>query len=486
MSLSIANSMPGRPDLLVVGGGIAGLTAAFRLHQAGFRPLVLEKDGPELLGGRMASIEHHGIYVDRGAILLGSRWRAMRKLISDLSVADQLEAASDLMGFVDDRGAIRVHGSRPLSLARSPLLRGVPPRDVARLVLDVARLGRSLSRYDIRGLAVEDGRSVVEYARQRGFSPTTLERLLEPLCVSQCLGDTETSSSLMPQIFAYDLALSRGFVTSRQGTGFLPRALAARIPVSYHTEVVSIDKREGGVDLVWQTNGVEFQATVPACVIAVPPRSLARIYVNLSHDERMFWASVRHGRSVHAAFRLQSRPKEPAALLNFSRSVSPDLAALTLPHNMAPCRVPAGHGLVVAYMRGSWSSDRTNWETTDSHLRDTIVARLRALNILPEVERDALSSLVIRTDPCLMAWQPGDYRLAARFSRAERPPDGVEFASGDYIGYCSTNTSLLCGERAARRVAAYLRRHLGTRDGGFTDGFNRVSDGTGGAELIDS
>jgi isorenieratene synthase len=56
--------MPSNPDTLVIGGGLAGLTAALHLAERGLAPLVLEAD-PRYPGGRMAggdtvTLEHGG------------------------------------------------------------------------------------------------------------------------------------------------------------------------------------------------------------------------------------------------------------------------------------------------------------------------------------------------------------------------------------------------------------------------------------------
>ena len=43
-------------DTLIIGGGIAGLSAALHLAERGLRPLILEAD-PNYLGGRLAGGE---------------------------------------------------------------------------------------------------------------------------------------------------------------------------------------------------------------------------------------------------------------------------------------------------------------------------------------------------------------------------------------------------------------------------------------------
>ncbi|MGB6646691.1 MAG: FAD-dependent oxidoreductase, partial [Candidatus Cybelea sp.] len=52
------------PSVAVVGGGLAGLSAALRLKQAGVRVELFERS--RLLGGRATSFEIGGVEVDNG------------------------------------------------------------------------------------------------------------------------------------------------------------------------------------------------------------------------------------------------------------------------------------------------------------------------------------------------------------------------------------------------------------------------------------
>jgi len=71
-------------DVIVVGAGIAGLTAAYALQQRGLRVLVLEREASA--GGRMRSERHGDFVVDRGAQFVASSYRNMRVLVDELGL----------------------------------------------------------------------------------------------------------------------------------------------------------------------------------------------------------------------------------------------------------------------------------------------------------------------------------------------------------------------------------------------------------------
>lgn len=80
---------PAGPDeVLVVGGGVAGLTAAYRLRQAGVAVRVLEAQ--ERVGGRMLSLTGHfpeGLVAELGAELIDTSHESLRRLAAELGLA---------------------------------------------------------------------------------------------------------------------------------------------------------------------------------------------------------------------------------------------------------------------------------------------------------------------------------------------------------------------------------------------------------------
>src|SRR5437879_7899540 len=72
-------------DVIVIGGGIAGLGAAVRLKDRGLEPLVLEAESR--VGGRMTTDRVNGFVVDRGVTLFGNAFGSMRALVKRLGLS---------------------------------------------------------------------------------------------------------------------------------------------------------------------------------------------------------------------------------------------------------------------------------------------------------------------------------------------------------------------------------------------------------------
>src|SRR3982074_945438 len=75
----------GDADVIIIGGGIAGLGAALRLKDRGLEPLVLEAESR--VGGRMTTDRVNGFVVDRGVTLFGNGFGSLRALVRRLGLS---------------------------------------------------------------------------------------------------------------------------------------------------------------------------------------------------------------------------------------------------------------------------------------------------------------------------------------------------------------------------------------------------------------
>ena len=80
-------------DVAVIGAGMAGLTCAQLLHQAGYSTIVLEKSRG--LGGRVATRRVKEIRADHGARYLEPKGRHLRRLVHILSAHNIVEPWTD-------------------------------------------------------------------------------------------------------------------------------------------------------------------------------------------------------------------------------------------------------------------------------------------------------------------------------------------------------------------------------------------------------
>ena len=71
--------MSNRPDVLIVGAGLAGLCAARRLHEAGVSFQILE--GSDGIGGRIRTDHMDGFLLDRGFQVLLTAYPEARAVL---------------------------------------------------------------------------------------------------------------------------------------------------------------------------------------------------------------------------------------------------------------------------------------------------------------------------------------------------------------------------------------------------------------------
>jgi len=447
-----------RPRVIVVGAGIAGLTCAYRLQRAGFQVTVLEKAKRPWVGGRMATVEIEGFFVDVGATLLMTRYRQMLDLIADAGLTEHVLAASDLIGIARQGRLEHIHVDSLSGLLRGLLHSSLPTTDLLRILSDFRKVRPLIDWYDASPLAARDGESVRDYAIRSGVSVNTYEYFLEPVSSCRVLAEPEKHSALGVLSFINLVIAGGGFFTSDRGAGFLPQGLARELPVEYQAEALSVEDRGGHVEVTWSRPGMpERSEHAEACVIATAPAQMLPIYQQLADAPREFFSSLEYSRSLHVALGLSRPTEEQAIFFMTSRVEHPDIVGFVLNHNMAPGRVPAGKGLVMAYLRDRWA--RENWHADDETIIDHVIAGANRLGVLPELRAHQIMGHVLRVEPGLVIRRPGDFQALSRIAPtlASRR---VQFAGGEYLGDSSTNHSVCAGERVAQRLITTVGRDL--------------------------
>lgn len=202
MPLGESSTLDGTtPHVVVVGGGIAGLTAAHALLQdspSGLRPRVTLIEADRRLGGKIRSEQLAGQAIDVGAESLMVRAPAALDLCRELGLEGELVAPRTTATGVWARGRPRelppgMLGGLPNGVG--PVLRSgiLSPAGIARASLDLV----------LPGSPGDGDRAVGELVRRR-LGRQALDRLVDPLLGSIYAAHSDTLSlrATAPQIEA--------------------------------------------------------------------------------------------------------------------------------------------------------------------------------------------------------------------------------------------------------------------------------------------
>ncbi|MGW3667854.1 protoporphyrinogen oxidase [Streptomyces sp. NPDC005141] len=100
----------GKPHVVIIGGGIAGLAAAFYLRNEPVRVTVLE--GSSRIGGKLSVSEVAGVAVDEGAESLYANRRKTTGLVKETGLGEQIMSAGVTASAIWTRGRIRQQPDR--------------------------------------------------------------------------------------------------------------------------------------------------------------------------------------------------------------------------------------------------------------------------------------------------------------------------------------------------------------------------------------
>jgi phytoene dehydrogenase-like protein len=352
-----------RADVVVVGAGIAGLSAALRLTHAGVTTTVLEA-GPGV-GGRMSTEKVDGFRLDRVGQLLFTSYPELRLTPGLDALALRLFAPGVLLHSDGRRhragapvagrsargalNAVRALASAP----RATPVRGrgspaavPPPRNRAAApvggAVDQARLGSALAR--IAGTPLERLLSRPELpAAQalalRGLPPRTVDGFLRPLLAALLCDPELTTSSRCA-----DLAL-RAFAGGRMavpegGAEVLPELLARALPPgTVHTGV-----RVTSVSTTSVTTAEHGEFRCRAVLLATDARAAAELLPGLRVPDFHPVTVVHHT--------TDEPPATGAALLLDADRGGP-VAHTAVLSSVDPSRAPAGRALVSSTVLGT-------------------------------------------------------------------------------------------------------------------------------------
>lgn len=442
-------------DVVVIGGGIAGLAAAWDMRDLDV--VVLESS--DRLGGRIRSERRGDVWLNFGAHVFAGEGSVSDRILAEAAVTAPPVpgrlAAVALNGRIVSSGAVETFPFRlPMPLrSRLALVRaGVRLRLAVRRYAAVAepRPDEDPGERQLRMLEFMDDRSFTEFS---GRLPEDVDLLFR---------STLTRSSGDPEVLAagygvgyFHLVWNRTGGLSRNilgGSSTLIDALAAGLGdrVRLGARAVSVRRDGDGVRVAWTGGGDEHEMRARAAVVATPAYVTREIVVDLPEDTAAALDQIPYGPYVVGAFLTSETSPMPwddlYALATPRRSFSMLFNTANVLRVPGAARAPGGSLMVYAAAEFARNLEGLD----DAAVADRFRADLE--DLYPE-SRGRIAELVVRRwERGLPFPKVGRSRLQAALTR----PIAPVYLAGDYLGTWYTETAIQTATAAASAIRARL------------------------------
>ena len=375
-------------SIAIVGAGITGLTAAFRLHQRGFRVQVFEQAART--GGSINTIAENGYLIEAGPNSLQYGAPELKQLVKDLGLEPELVPANPLA-----KRRFLVRGGKFVPVPASPgSFIGTPLFGLRTKLSIFAEL---LSRPKIRTTDL----SLAELVRSH-FTQELVDYAVNPLIAGIYAGDPEKlsvrhafpmlweaershGSIIRGMMSASKAKKARGesgvapIVSFRRGLQQLTDTLVAQLPPGTVRLGTSAETLLPGQPhrLVWKNAGQTGTDEFDSVVLAVPAGALAQLsFGSLGERPLATLENIPHP-PVSSVFLGYRRDQIAHPLDGFGGLVPAverrDVLGILFSSTLFPDRAPAGHVGLTVFVGG---------------MRQPTHARLPTPQLLERIDRD--------------------------------------------------------------------------------------------------
>ena len=332
----MSSQLPATCDVVIVGAGLAGLSASRYLTAAGFDVHVLEaSDG---VGGRVRTDHVDGFTLDRGFQILLTAYPELKKQF-DVDALNLQPFDPGALVWINGKGKVF---SDPLRRPKSFVATAVAPIGSVVDKIRLATLRLSVTRGNGAALLSHPDITTAKMLSGRGFSPKMIQRFFTPL-----VGGIQ----LDPQLTASRRMFDVVFRMLNQGDAVVPAAGMSAISeqLASHTPAEKIHLNTRVANVTSQSVVTESGHTISskAVIVAVEGPAAAKLT----------GIAPVQSRSVSCVyFASNSAPTDKKLIILDGTGKGPVLNIAVM-SNIAPTYAPVGQHLIAAALPGCIGDD---------------------------------------------------------------------------------------------------------------------------------
>ncbi len=414
--------MDQQSDVLIIGGGLAGLTCAVTLHQQGVNNRILE--ATDSIGGCIRTDRIEGFLFDRGFQVLSTAYPQTQHLLQFQKLG--------LRTFTP--GALVWYGGRfrrvadPFRQPLSSLASLFQPIGSIKDKLLIAKLRRNLLTYQSNGFDMASPQTTLQYLRDFQFSDEMIDRFFRPF-LNGIFHDSNLETSANKFLFVMKMFAEGDAALPRDGMGSIPAQLASQLPpnsIQLGAQVISVQNNSVTLDSGEQLVG-------RAVVVATDGFHLRNLLPQIS-DPPPQW------KSVTCLYYSSPRPpiSGPWLVLNGERTgIVNHLSVLS---EVAPTYSPNGKSLISVSIPGTIGEEAIIDSQVRNHMTAWFGSEVRGWKLLRSYSLPFAQPLQI----------PGFYRATPGVPKTLRDV----YIAGAHQEFATIEGAIASGRKIAHTILA--------------------------------
>ncbi len=435
--------------VIIIGAGIAGLTAAWHLKKKGIESLVLEAN--ETVGGRMQSIQAEDALIDTGAQFLSSAYSIIPDLIKETELDYEWVETSDWVAIVRENGASVFQPQHPWQLFTHHVLS----------LWSLLRLGFNRLKFlnlnkkslnDIIHWTKYDCISASDWVTEK-YGKEIADQLVSPIFNGFYFQSINQSSAALAAALLAFSVYNPKTMTLSSGMGSLPRKLANELNIQTNVSVSNIVEISDGVKIT--SNSGAFSAEH---VIVTTPAPVAKDLIQNPDIQTQKLLQTSYSSTILISLLISSNWSPPSNIqkaygLLYKSSLDCKIAAVSIENNKHSARKTKGF-LVNVMLTDIYAKEILH--LSDEEIYQKIKTHIEKQ--FPSIYLHIQSKKIFRWEFAMPYTSIGRAKLVKEYYDTRNQNNRIWLA-GDYLGFPWTDSAANTGLNAANFVCETIQKN---------------------------